>query len=1189
MQITVQCPICGTEAQLDDSLVGRKLRCGNQDCRRTFRLTPDGEALPVIDKSVATPVQQAGDWQDAPPPMGDEGYVVGQDGAWQETAPPPRQGGEWTPPADYSPTGDAPVYEAEVAHEYAAEGHAAAQPAQGAYAEGYGYGGGYSDYTQYRRRSNKGLKIIIGLLVVGFIGIIAIVFLYNRSVTTGRQLLEEQALKDFNAHEWYEAKPKYEQLKQKFPDAAEKYDYFLQRCQLEIDAKEGASDPKKLEETVKSLETFVTAWSSKPNKKDYEERGGEIWLVAMNLADNALDTAKGRGDRGPSPDLLPVAESALKIAKAHANEVNAAERDKRQKNTDQKKLQVQRVVDITRDRAKFLADVESIAKEANITRVDELYEQQRRLELKYEPLRNDPGLKPSLDGMFAAATKALADLRAREREWVAYSAERSEAEKAAMADEGLSIVASPALIAPTGKATAPAKDEAIVLAVARGTLYGLSAQTGEARWAMRVGIDTQGLPARAEVRPDQPDLAYVTAQDAQGQNTINCIDVRTGKIVWSRLMDIACPAGPSLIGGRLYVPLLNGRLEVIDTATGSRLGLFDFRLRLTVPPAWDKATNRLFVPAEQNRIFVMQLDPPAPQKPSCVEVIYTGHRAGSIRGGLVVTQGLLVFAEAVSVDAMQVRAFSIKDPRKSVLIDLDPEKRRGDRIPGLAAYAPRQDDDTIAFLSDKGYFALYGTNRNLSDDERPLASLSGGALGVAWAEGTDPDSVQPQGPAQIVDVQLNDWSVLVGPWLYRKRFDPYRKQLVSGETPRLLLGTPLHAPALSPDSRHFIAVTLLGSRVQATAINRVTGAVAWQRQLGMLLTQEPARLGNTVLALDQSGTLGRITGAPVAEKDSQWIPLDDWPALPKEQFPSRLAVAPGGKLAVTYAYNPGTRQLLLRQLTVAGGPATEQIIALASPPWGTAAVSDDGVLMVPCRDGNLREFSVARSVSSVALNWRAPTAKASSRGHAQFLSSRQLVATDGERRVLRWNRGEDNSWRQVDAIEVASASNFMTPLAVVKPNDAVTQVAVGDDKGTIHLVTVLGGQGQQQLADGGTITQGPVVLGPRRFAWVRESREGRQLVLWEAGSDQPGRYPSSPTTTEEFVGLPQQIGAYILVTEQGSQAGRVTWLQSNGSLMGQVSFTRNLTPTAGGVALDAKRALVPLSDGTLRLVDIPQK
>jgi outer membrane protein assembly factor BamB len=1164
--------------------MGRKLRCANPECRKTFRVTPQGEALPAVEKGAEakTALQEANDWQSAPPPVAGGGYTSqGQDADWQAAAPPPRQG-EWAPAADYTPNGEAPVFATEAAPAYATDG----QAANGAYAEygagQYGYTDGAGDYMQYRRRSHKVRNIILAFIAFGVVCLGVIIYVVVSKAGEAQRTLEDQAITEFNRRDFFEAKNKFELLKQKYPGASSiPYEYYLQRCQIEQLIDEGGKrEPKKLHEAANELEKAVNAWSDEknPNNKLYAARSGEIWIAGMELASQALTAARGAEGRDPDPEYLQTADKALKLATAHATGVEEAQLKKRQDDIRAKTAKAQQAIAVFQTRKAFQEKLAEVTNRRSPTGIDDLYDLQRQYEQQFDAVRSDADLKKPVDDFFAAMKKSLDDLRKVEKDWVAYTDAPGNVGKPPAANEGISLITSAPLVTPSGKADA-VKDEPIVLAVARGTLYGLSAINGEVRWSMRVGIDTQRLPARLPIRPDQPDLAYIVGQDTQGQHGLYCIDVKTGKVLWVHPLPIASTAGPALIGGRIYVPLLNGQLEIIDPGTGNRQGMFDFRQPLTLAPAWDKASNRLYVPAEQNRIFVLDLAPPAPEKPRCVEVIYTRHRAGSIRGGLVITPDALFFAEAVRADTMVVRSYALKGNQEAK--DLD-------RVPGLAAYAPRFDDDTIALLSDKGYFDLFATNRNLPQ-EQPLSSLTGGALAVDWPEGTDPDSIQPLGPSQVVDVQLNDWSLLIGPWLYRKRFDPYRRQLVSGDTPRLRLGTALHAAALSPDSRYVITVTLLDNRVLATALNRVTGAIVWQRQLGALVTQEPIRLGDQVVVLDQSGSLGRIDTKQLPDKGSQWLILEDWPALPREQFASRLVLSPNGKLAMSYAYNPATRQLLLRQVAAGGGPATEQVVALSSPPWGTAALSDEGLLMVPCRDGNLREFSVARSSSSVTLNWRAPTAKSGSKGQALFLSPKILVASDGQRRLLRWNRNEDGSWRQVDAFEVPGAGNFTTPLVAVKPNEALTQVAVGDDRGAVHLVSVIGaGASSQAMADGGNITQGPVLLGQRRLGWVKETREGRQLVLWEIGANQASRYPSMPIK-DEFVGVPQQIGELILVAEQGNNAGRVSWVLPNGSMVRQVAFNRNLTPTAGGIALDAKYALVPLSDAILRLVEIPQK
>jgi len=80
----------------------------------------------------------------------------------------------------------------------------------------------------------------------------------------------------------------------------------------------------------------------------------------------------------------------------------------------------------------------------------------------------------------------------------------------------------------------------------------IDGDTGKVKWSARVG-DSR-FPSIGIGSSD--DLVAVV-----NGSTVYCLDAETGKIIWTKKCRFAPSAPPSVAEGKIYVPLLNGRLE----------------------------------------------------------------------------------------------------------------------------------------------------------------------------------------------------------------------------------------------------------------------------------------------------------------------------------------------------------------------------------------------------------------------------------------------------------------------------------------------------------------------------------------------------------------------------------------------------------------------------------------------------
>lgn len=1167
--ITIKCPFCGTSADIEDALLGKKLRCADKGCRKAFRVTPDGETLPVIERadraakpagaadwaaSPPPPVRAAGpaeaDWLSAPPPVsGGGGYAA-----------PPRRGAAPTVPEEAD-------YQGDLTPGYAASG------GDDELEETYEAQDGHY-YSHYPTKSKKGKLIGFALIGVLTIGIAVGAFVFFKKTESNKAESELTAESFVNQNQWAKAKEAFGKLAQQFPNPADakRYEFFQKWIEIQQDRENGSLE--KLKNAESNLSSFFQNYKG---EEIFREKGfrSKVWATSIALADASAKEA----DRSADPSFLTMAEKMLQMA----GDCIGGEKD--QAEAEKKQAEVQKLVATAQEA--IAADQAAKKVQAELDKTNQARQPQgvERVQAAYaKALQEHPRLAQNAE--LAAKIDAL---KADEPKWVTYRALNQEAQKPKDDADAASLLVSP----PIKAAPETVQAEGVVLAVARGAVYGLSAKNGEPRWAIRVGVDEQNLPARLPARRGQKDIALVLSQNEAKQTVLNAIDVNSGKQEWRRTLSAPCPAGPLLVGFRAYVPTLDGKLSVVNVADGKLVGEFSTGARLTVPLGYDRRNNVLYAPADAKRIFVFDL-----AKNRCADVIYTNHAAGLLRGAPIIAGhsrsggaaggasgdlSTFVIAEGAGIGGLKVRVFPVQASGK----DYKPVDEF--TLPGQSWFTPYFDGDTLGLITDKGYLAVFGVNRDTAD-VKPLTPIVEGLIPGMAPVGADASNLQPKARAQVAFVGLGEWWALADNKLVHVRVDPFRKQLVAAPALTVELGSPLHEATLSPDGKLVIVVSLSPDRrILATALDRVTGGVVWQRQLGLVPTQDSVSLGEETLTIDKSGALYLVKASQIPDKlDVPWLSVGDWPAgAVKGMTYARLLTPPGGRSAVCLVYNGLTQQVLLRRYDPARGVA-ERTYSLPSAPLGSAAVSDDGTVIIPCRDGFLHEFHVDQPTPGARFTWRAGEgASLSAPGHALLLSDKELLATDGLRKIQRWERMDGKTWARVAAGDLTLGSRIVTPILGLKDPSGQPAICLGDDTGKLTVLAVGNLPSSREWEVKGNITRGPFRLGESRLGCVVD---GSKLYWFDLNG------PDGESLTHDvaaagdpeagIVGQPQAVGEFILIPEL---SGKFTWLKAKtGENAGSaIQLVGSLVPASGAVPLGKHWSFAPLSDGTVLLIPQP--
>ncbi len=1140
MLITVTCPFCGKRSKINAEKQGRKLRCPYAECRQSFTV-PAGEPMEAPAPEVEVVEQpSAPSWQAAPPPV--------------RQAEPPGQAA-WAPPLarveeSYDPFAPAP----------------APETVEAVYAEPVPIVKVTDLYAPVvRHRSKTMLLMFVGVLILGVASAL-IVPLILRQLTKEEENRRDTAVQKFEQGNYGEAERLFEALIKDYDSSDRRPSWEFMRDLSHVCSQAGGSAPNVVE-VLKRVNTLVKT----PRVPDLlKAHRGDTWDATMRLGIAAVSEAERQSDPKMIDDQ---ADKFLKLAR------DVGPGTKYEKDSEKRYAELQNRM--AQARVKIAA---ALAKKEALKNLDELAAREEPQIVEEAELVHDYAgkMNPSLK-TDAELLARIAALKKREPGLIRYYREGKELPRGGASGAGASgLVVCPVIAGSPGPTRA---DDGIAFALARGVLYALSQKSGEPRWFMRVGIDSQTLPVRLPADPSLPEMALVFSTET---NTLSAVEVQTGKTAWHFQMAAPCTAAPVLVGRRAFVPTTDGKLHDIDTSAGRLEGRFEMGQPLTLPGTFDAGSQRLFVPADKKRLYILDV-----AQKTCETVFYSNHPVGGLRAPpIVVTTAehgrTLVLIEATDLQTTKVRGFTLPKPGADSKLTESIDYA----VTGWSWFPPFFDGETLGFVTDRGVLALFGVNRGTSD--RALFALADRLADGRWGLIVDNaayTSGRPFGRAQVLDSHLNDWWLLIGGQLRRFRFDSYRRQLTAIPGPALALGTPLHDRQPFFRDRQIVLVSQENDhRCVVTSIDSVRGALQWQRQLGLTSGQTPLSIGQQLLVMDQAGGL-LLLDPSKAGSEKPGVTAGDWVANGLDpSSPPLLLRSPDGRFAVALIYLSATDQMVVRRIE-AGKGVIERVFPLLNAPAGLPAVTADSIL-VPCRDGNFYELLLdGPPEASIGLVWRDRNAPPGAAGHALAIAPDQVLISDGAQTLTRWQRSGEGGrqWRRLQGGIDLPARLALPPL-MVTTGDGDRFLCVADEAGTVHLrpLSKPGGEQKWPLGDllknenpgqAADILRGPFACGSRIGVIVHPGR----LVLLD---------PKASAPAWEFAagkggvsGEPQLVDGYVLVAEL---SGQFVWLDAAKGEPKHKASQIEAVPAAAAVPFGPRQALAPLADGTLMLLPVPR-
>jgi len=1040
--------------------------------------------------------------------------------------------------------------------------------------------------TRWARR----LIVVLLLLLIVFAGGGTLLYFYNLQYAEER--LRDLAMKDYKEKIFQEAKNKFDQLGQKFPNSEHILEYiFLADLS---DLRGDLVDPQNQDAAQKlnRLEKYIVANEKNPLFKQYGPDLGDSLTIML---EEFIKRSVPATSEGPL-DVVIKAELLIPVVKSLRTDALPKAEGLKEGLTE-----VSKSVGLWKHRTKVIATLKKLPEEPPYT---------VGLKTAQRILRDEGPALPGLDKE-EPVIQVFAELYKKHQESVQY---REGGDAAPPSGRGEDVIPS-MVIDPLLKRNAVPQAEGIFLALARGVLYALDRRSGQVRWVIRVGIDTTTLPVRVPRTAASPERILVLSADTE---MLTALD-EDGIILWKYRLSKPCLGRPVIFEQRAYLPTLDGNVHEIDLLQGKLIGRYELGQRLTAGGVrHGPKSNLVYFPADDTCVYVLDVE-----ERRCKSILYSNHPSGSLRSEplVVAPEGpdgphYLVLTQTQGLDAMELRVFPLPiNGRETMPLALKPAPR----VAGWTWFPPYHDGEKVALLSDAGLLGLFGVRQQNNEDPALFSLLPEGANGLSLEPFLGKMQLM-RSRAEIVHVAGNDFWVLAHGQLQRLQLawkEAKGPALTAGWKAPLSLGSPLHASQVAENAATGRAILFLVTQplnqqaCLATAVDDETGQVLWQRQLGLVCQGEPVPLLTNdkdatplLLVQDQGGGLMSFDPAAFQRpKLERWLSgslrladgLEENPTLAPVLLP-----ASDGRTAYQVSCPAAGRQLMLRRIQpVLLGRRLEvreiQVNLPASLAGMPALVGTK--LILPLDNGILYRLNLPQGAAPIGVqdlkdgpNWRLRKLGPEARAYVAALGPDSFLTTDGAFGVTcyRWPVnapiwGTLPEGQKPPTVELTDRL-ATAPLVLPPTGDEPLRLFLAEAGGVLTLRAPL--KSRTPLRSWklkGRITAGPylatapgdpgmrigVVVDGSRLVWIDPQKPDEPL--W-----------SHVCADTEIVGQPRLIQKAVLVCDQ---SGRYLALNpATGLPLGKAyTLLGSMAPAGTPTGFDSGRVLAPLSDGTVMI------
>ena len=867
-------------------------------------------------------------------------------------------------------------------------------------------------------RSQWDTKLIIGgSLALGILAIAAFgLFFVLRSGSASEVF--EMAEKDYNTGAYQNAIEKYEVFIKKYPKHDNASLAFVRTKMAGLRQNVG-----------RPTEALTYALKELPELKvqpAFSEARGELATVLPSIAESFADQAAKARETEKKDELIANAEKSMDELVNQAAYIPTKLRSNpdvasRIKRIQEKIKNVRRNIDRENN---LVAAVEKITEFTNKGETADAFVARRTLLEKYPGLETDERL-----------VKAVLNISKKEAELVTVQSDTKDvtSDEVASPDFQVKVALKPS----TGSKSIPGVAGHVCCVLVGGAVYGIDVTSGEGKWRRFVGAETTTTPQPVS---DQPG-ADVLLVDSANHDLLR-VKSQTGELVW-RL-----PVGSPFLDPVHYKDLLlintrDGRLLEVNKKTGANTRIVGFPMELGTVAAYGDEQPLLYQVGEHHNLYVVDSE-----TMECQEVLYLGHKKGSVDVSPVYAVGFLLLVENIASDRSVLHVIAMNEKGR----DLKEIQRIA--LQGKVVVPPLVFERRVLITTDLGAVHVYDVDPNIDPPVQTLAEIKASATkafvsypivyrGQVWVAGKTLSKYRVQ-PAlsQLNRVWIqDDGDTFVAP-LSRVEDVLIHARRRRGEDAVTISGQPLEAELPS-----------------------------WQTDIGAPAKVSLDRRNNRLRAVSAQGGY-----FPITAETTKGMFLEQ-PATATEESQdlafNRLVEFSGGRLAVT---GPGQQHQVL-VIDSAAEPVPPRLVSLK--PFGTKVADAIGFqdrLLVPFEEGMIRLFDLkdgSQSVMPFQPELRAGDRKAWSTPVVDRADPNKFVVLENGRQLYRVGIKESPQ-RHMAALQQRTLAEPITN-SIAALGDTLFAVKREADHDVVVTFQLPGFEDDHQWP-----LQGRVVWGPRR-------------------------------------------------------------------------------------------------------------
>ncbi len=1130
--LTVVCPRCQSQYQVDPGLRGKKMRCPNTICRAIIDVGGEPESIPAqadpaparMEKPTPTvaPIPPAPSTASSPeavvPTVQRKPVVEPEQEAWDDF------------PGDDEPTPETELKEPIAAPMAAPPVRRAIEKSATPLTPRTPVRQSETPVEAKKPRLRK--SVSLGLIVAGasLLLLAMAAFTWFR-IAAGRQANTEatfaHAEELYRQHDYQAAAQALQKLVHEDP-------YSPLRTEIRLLAEwvnvkqatlEGADkDPV---ESLNHIREFLGIYRSDPI---FARRQSDVWQTLFQVATDLVKLGKEKRD----PQLLKLAQEAV----ADARKLSADEIPNR--------LDIQKAFDTElSDTALLLRKLSQKDSLLGILRGNrdhpsaEAVVESRTLVEKSE-LKED-----------VAVLRALEEVHQAHRASIAFQPWQKPGNLGETPERGISLV----LALPTGpKAEIPATGD-LALALVRGVLHGLNPKTGEVVWARRVGVDSTHLPGRFPAETHTPPSCLVCSSD---ERTVSLVKLSDGGSLWIQELDDVVVGRPVAYGDSVFLATYGGKVTELDRRSGRKVGTYPLGQRLRLGGIRQPETPFIFFPAEETCIYVIDAE-----KRENLTTAFTMHPAGAT----IALPSFLPSSGGTTKLLWPTRRQGNEIEVSVLPLPLTETPKRGETFPSFTIapetepwWGPRQ----LAFWTEAGRFAVRGLRQPPSRDPLVFNETKEDFL---------PPGRSPTMGSAVLHQRGQEYWVAAGGRIHRlaRAIDPVKGPIWEflWENPPEV-GLPVHETQILTLTDGTEFMVFVGQDPESpictvSALHLEKGEILWQRQLGVLPHRSAVVTKDAVFMPTVHGVVKVARPIPTTVP---WVATGEW-VFQGEKAERRLWSTPSDLWSLAWKksnVSPTTVHLSHVSMNLdASKPTTKKLPFPAEPVGG--AGQQHGVALVPLANGVLARLDLAKATLTQGPDWRQGITEHSA--EVTPVEEGLFAVTNGQRGLFLLHWPDEKVFEKRAAF---SLSHRIVGPALATPQGYV--VASVDDRITLLDKDRLSVIRQWHLP--GKLSAGPWNLQGMLLCLVGKSR----LVALDLSQEE---FRWQFDVLAEVVGAPVIWNGGVVVADF---AGNLHLLerQDGSPIRAPFRFRGDVAPSHPPVVLDENHLLTPLSDGTFYLL-----